>query len=422
MEKSCSHCGKPVDSHGAKGYCATCYARYRRNGTADKRVPMAAGNCTYCGEMIGPKGAKGYCAKHYARFKKHGDPSISLIDREHAATCSECDEPPVAKGYCPKHYQRWSKWGDPAISLQQVRGICAFPACGLPHDSHGYCTSHARQLRQGRELSELLPRGTWTREVSERIARHIERNATRLGRPRKYPLDETYFDEITDEHRAYWLGFITADGGITEIAAGRPGVLRVELAEYDDGHLLNLSAALGSNRPLGYSRTFACASFGSRYLADSLGRLGIGPRKSATVEPWDGPGHLMPHYWRGLFDGDGGICFSGGYWHAKICGSKACVETFADWARPICGSRAKAIPTSPGSTCWQWQISANFKAQLLVRALYENAPVVLERKRVLAEKLCAIDFDQMKAQTNTKRAAAMRDAWATGRHPRAKKM
>jgi hypothetical protein len=142
-------------------------------------------------------------------------------------------------------------------------------------------------LRQGRELSELLPRGTWTREVSERIAEHVKRDAVRLGRPRKYTLDEMYFDEITDEHRAYWLGFITADGGITEIAPARPGVLRVELAEY-------------------------------------------------------------------------------------------------------------------------------------VRALYENAPDVLERKRLLAEQLCAIDFGQMKAQANEKRAATMRDAWATGRHSRAK--
>jgi hypothetical protein len=97
----------------------------------------------------------------------------------------------------------------------------------------------------------------------------------------------------------------------------------------------------------------------------------------------------MPHYWRGLFDGDGGMCHSGGYWHAKICGSKSCVEAFANWARPICGSRAKAIPVRPGHTCWQWQVSANLKARILVRALYEDAPVALERKQQLAEVILA---------------------------------
>lgn len=371
---------------------------------------------------MGKNSAKGYCGKCYKRFRKHGDPNAvrSRWDEYEHPVCCECGEPAVAQGYCPKHYQRWSKWGDPTVSMQQVRGICAFPGCGLPHDSHGYCTSHARQLRQGREITELLPRGTWTREVSERIAGHVERNAVRLVRPRKYTLDESYFDEITDERRAYWLGFIAADGCVIEDPAGRPAYLRVELAEYDEEHLRTLCGHLGSDRPVLYSQDCACVSFGSRRLASALCQLGVTPRKSLIVEPWDGPAELMPHYWRGLFDGDGGMCFSGGYWHAKICGSKACVEAFAVWARSICGSRAQAIPVRPGHACWQWQVSGSIKAQILVRALYENASVALERKRVLAQELCAVDFEQMKAQANTKRAATMRDAWTTGRHPRAR--
>lgn len=74
--------------------------------------------CSHCGDPVGPKGAKGYCAKHYARFARHGDPSVSLIDREHSGgPCSECGEPAVARGYCPKCWQRWSKHGDPSIVL-----------------------------------------------------------------------------------------------------------------------------------------------------------------------------------------------------------------------------------------------------------------------------------------------------------------
>ena len=416
MGKSCTYCGKPVDSHGAKGYCATCYQRYRRNGTADKRAPK---NCSHCGDPAGRKGAKGYCGKCYMRWKRHGDPSISLIDRGHADTCSECPEPVIAKGYCTTHYQRWSKWGDPLISMQQVRGICAFPACGLPHDSHGYCTSHARQLRQGRDVRELLPRGTWTREVSERIAEHATREASRLGRPRRYALDETYFDQIDTPEKAYWLGFITADGCIGENAAGQPADLRIGLAVCDDGHLRKLCIALGSNRPVLYYDDGAVVTFGSRHLADSLGRLGVVPRKSLNETPWDGPPDLMPHYWRGLFDGDGTIFVSKGSWCVGICGGYTCVAAFGSWATGITNGRSQPRSVRKDTECWQWTCQGSIKSQQIATTLYRDAAVALERKLLLAQELCAIDFEARRASANVKRVAALRAAQARRGHLRA---
>lgn len=68
-------------------------------------------------------------------------------------------------------------------------------------------------------------------------------------------------------------------------------------------------------------------SVGSRRLADALIGLGIGPRKSATQEPWNGPEDLMPHYWRGLFDGDGSLARkSADLWTVFLCGSEPCVR------------------------------------------------------------------------------------------------
>ena len=34
---------------------------------------------------------------------------------------------------------------------------------------------------------------------------------------------------------------------------------------------------------------------------------GITAKKTDALQPWDGPADLMPHYWRGLIDGDGSI-------------------------------------------------------------------------------------------------------------------
>lgn len=354
--------------------------------------------------------AKGFCGKCYKRWHKHGDPSVvrSRWDGYVHPTCSECDELAVAQGYCPTHYQRWRMHGDPNVVLTTAERDCSH--CGDPvgrHGAYGYCGRCYRRWRRHGDPSIVLGRGGYRPRSG--------------GSYRKYSLNDEYFDQIDTPGKAYWLGFITADGCVVEDSAGRPAHLRIELARYDDDHLRTLCVDLGSDRPVLYHRQFACVAFGSRHMANALCRLGVIPRKSLIVEPWDGPAGLMPHYWRGLFDGDGGMCLSGGYWHAKVCGSKACVEAFAIWARSMCGSRASAIPVRPGHACWQWQVSANRKTQLLVRALYENAPVALERKLLLAQEICAIDFEQVKAQGNAQRAATMRDAWASGRHPRAMK-
>ena len=287
-------------------------------------------HCSYCGDPIGRKGAKGYCAKHYARWKKHGDPSISLIDRSRppGSPCTECGEPSVARGYCPMHWQRWHKHGDPNI---------------------------------------VLPGG---REGS-----------------RKYALNHEYFEDIATPEQAYWLGFLTADGGIIKNA--KTYALRLELAEKDGEHVRLFVQAMGSDKPPWNRRGCVGISLDSWRLVESLERLGIGQRKSATVEPWDGPADLMPHYWRGLFDGDGCICLSRGRWQMSICGSEVCVQAFAAWARGITGSRAKAIPVRPGATCWQWILGGPQMTVPLARELYEGAPVALRRKQQLAEKILA---------------------------------
>jgi len=243
-------------------------------------------------------------------------------------TCIKCSRRVIARGYCTLHYQRWRKHGDPSVVLPRSYGVT-----------------------------------------------------------RKYAINEGYFDRIETPEQAYWLGFIAADGGVLN----RDGTYRlsVELKKDDADHLQLLADALSSNVPVKFYRGCASVTFHSLRMIESLARFGIVERKSATCKPWAGLPELMPHYWRGLFDGDGTIYISARHnnWVLGICGSHDCVQSFAEWARKMCSSHAKAIPCRPGSSCWKWQVMGKTMPRLLAEALYVNG-IALERKRALADILC----------------------------------
>jgi hypothetical protein len=248
--------------------------------------------------------------------------------------------------------------------------LCGFDGCERKHRALGYCDSHARQIRKGSDLRSIrLPHDN-----------------------RKYALDHYYFDEIGDERRAYWLGFITADGCVHR-SKGRD-ILTVELKESDAGHLHMLCQDLGSDRPVLFGRGCARVMFNSVGLVAALGRHGVAPRKSGIVRPWNGPEDLMPHYWRGLLDGDG--CISrvknSRKWIVAMTGSEACVKGFAGWAKPLCDSVAMPRRVVHSQSCWWWSVAGTTKPQVLVGALYRNAAVALDRKRELADRLTSTRF------------------------------
>jgi hypothetical protein len=222
-----------------------------------------------------------------------------------------------------------------------------------------------------------------------------------LWRPsqRLYALDDFFFDAIDTEAKAYWLGFINADGcviaGPVGKARGRRYQLRVKLKESDAGHLRKLKADMAAESPVytipqrGLAGPGAEIVMSSAHLVESLIRLGVTPRKSLTATPWDGPDHLMRHYWRGMVDGDGTIVKHSNRaekWHLRFLGSEACVEAFRVWAAAVTGSAARKRPKG---NIWMWTAGGLASPQALVRELYDGATVYLDRKYELALQLMA---------------------------------
>lgn len=126
---------------------------------------------------------------------------------------------------------------------------------------------------------------------------------------RKHKFNEDFFKEINTEEKAYWLGFIAADGCIYNNSnAWR---LQINLKGSDKKHLEQFQKALGSNYKISektVGKSEVCQlKINSKILCFDLINLGIIERKSLEVKMPNLKEDMIRHFIRGYFDGDGNI-------------------------------------------------------------------------------------------------------------------
>lgn len=210
----------------------------------------------------------------------------------------------------------------------------------------------------------------------------------------KYHADHSFFDTIDTEEKAYWLGFIAADGCIKN---SQNWPLSVALAARDCEHLNKLRVALRSDHVINIEDVIT--NFGAFRrcslricglgLCKGLMSHGVVPRKSLIISPPPISRVLMRHYWRGYFDGNGCITYDRvrGSWHVSLTsGSALMTEAFADFARDASTTNAAAHRYRDRS--YVFNVGGRFAIPIL-RALYDNATVYLDRKHALYLKAVA---------------------------------
>ena len=143
------------------------------------------------------------------------------------------------------------------------------------------------------------------------ISRFIKINNIIL---KKSKFDEHIFDVINTEEKAYWLGFIFADGNISSYTPDKKRAYKFELslALKDKNHLCKFNSFMNYN-----GNNIRCDSFrcrwlvGSKHLWKTLNSYGCTPNKSLTLnfpnESIFVSKDLIRHFIRGYFDGDGCI-------------------------------------------------------------------------------------------------------------------
>ena len=136
---------------------------------------------------------------------------------------------------------------------------------------------------------------------------------------RRYEVNHNYFDIIDTEEKAYWLGFLYADGYIRERKSGNS--LEMKLSIKDKHHLELFRKSIGSNHNIvdGFnnvkykgrvssSHMSSLAMYSSK-LVESIKSQGFHSRKTFTIERPNISDELIHHFIRGYFDGDGTFRF-----------------------------------------------------------------------------------------------------------------
>lgn len=136
-------------------------------------------------------------------------------------------------------------------------------------------------------------------KVSSKLEDRIKRGKTH----RVYSFNDNLFEKIDSESKAYWLGFLAADGNVSE------NKISLCLADKDKEHLNCFKTFMGiKTKNYITSKNSEKVSIRSFQMANDLEKYGIIPNKTFSIRLPNLSENMIRHFIRGYFDGDGCIC------------------------------------------------------------------------------------------------------------------
>lgn len=194
---------------------------------------------------------------------------------------------------------------------------------------------------------------------------------------RRFSYDEFSFDTIDTPDKAYWLGFIYADGTVAQQRQ-----LAIGLGLKDTEHLWFFNRFMKSDQSVRVTKTYTSITFSSNHLGETLTKLGIVPRRGSFDLTLAGlPKHLYSHFIRGIMDGDGCITKK-----VPTLGFLGQLDILT-WIKKTLIENAEVnrnvrIRQRKGIMCVSWSGRQIRKA---LEYIYSDADTYLERKKIIAD-------------------------------------
>jgi len=210
---------------------------------------------------------------------------------------------------------------------------------------------------------------------------------------RKYTYNKDFFENIDTEEKAYWLGFIAADGCINSS-------LEISLSYKDNNHLYKFLEHLNGQREMISERWIKIRNnkyhvarlvVSSKKIISDLKKHGIYERKSCTLDFPKLNDKLLRHYLRGYFDGDGSISTNGKYrngspkYALNLIGSECFLEKFIFHMMNLGITRVSLQNRGPVKS---WNKTGINQISIILNYFYNDASIYLDRKFQLSKEIC----------------------------------
>ena len=207
---------------------------------------------------------------------------------------------------------------------------------------------------------------------------------------KRYSYNEDYFQVIDSENKAYWLGFIAADGCIN-----KTNNLEISLAIKDRTHLEKFIQDINGDMAMlktteNKARVFVC----SVKLVKDLEQYGIFNNKTFSFNSIPNlNAKLIPHFLRGYFDGDGSISTNGinrngsKKWALNLIATEEFIEEWQEYFLKL-GITKVSIQHKGDMRVWN-KCGVNQIAKIL-NHLYSNSNIYLDRKFERANEIFAV--------------------------------
>ena len=239
-----------------------------------------------------------------------------------------------------------------------------------------------------------------------------ERGHEVINQQNRCRINENVFNIIDTEDKAYWLGFIFADGNISS----EGNRFEINLALKDLNHMIKLKNFLEYEEDIRIEThgESACCRLAVRNLNlwNNLNDKGCTPRKSLTLqfpkkEIFKSP-DLIKHFLRGYSDGDGslGIYLQKNTLSERISflGTKEFLAEFQIYLGINGYLRNKSTFTYKNEA-FELKYAAK-KARQVAKLLYNNATIYLDRKYDIYIKFC-----QLEEESSRKKSSKNGESW-----------
>lgn len=223
-----------------------------------------------------------------------------------------------------------------------------------------------------------------SRSVIKRVLKENEIDIR--SKTHTYRANYRTFKKIDSEEKAYWLGFIAADGTVF-VRENNASVI-INLSRVDKGHLEKFKSFMESDVNIldhiqteGFSNNSKMSKivFNSKEMVGDLIDKNVTPRKSLTLKPPNIGKEFYIPYIRGYFDGDGSLYQNkNGNWTLSIEGTKEILT----WINEVVGFEASKLEqrTKTDKNSYYIRVGGTLKPLRIATKIYQDATIYLDRK------------------------------------------